>query len=399
MARSPSRAPLPTAVIALGLVSLFTDVSSEMIFPLLPAFLSAHIAGAPLLIGAMEGLADLTSAALKWWSGKWADRSPRLRPMVLAGYTASLLARPWMAVVSVWWQPLVVRGMDRVGKGLRTAPRDVMISGWVGPESRGRAFGFHRAMDHTGAAIGTALAAALVALGVAVDRVFLLSAIPGAIGVAAIFLAKEPARPAAAMRPEALDPMPTRLFYYLVPVALFAVGNSTDAFLLLRLSEQGARPEFLPLAWLALHIVKASVSTPAGRVADRIGRPKVVLAGWTLFAVAYLALAASTSMTVTFALIASYGLYAALSEGAEKALLTDLTPQAARGRAFGYYHSLTGVGSLVAGLLFGGLWKWVGSSTAFVTAGALAGTSALLLAVLLPRARGPGRLEAGPGLG
>ncbi|MHB8875418.1 MAG: MFS transporter [Myxococcaceae bacterium] len=394
MDRSGRRAALPASVVALGLVSLFTDISSEMIFSLLPAFLSAQMPGsAPVLLGAMEGLADLVSAALKWWAGKWSDRAPKLRPMVLGGYAASTLARPFMAFVMVWWQPLVVRVLDRVGKGLRSAPRDAMIAHWVAPEIRGRAFGFHRAMDHTGAAIGAALAFALVGLGVAVDRVFLLSAIPGVLGVATVFFAREPARPPPPATQEALAPVPRRLFWYLGPVAVFGLGNATDAFLLLKLSEQGARPALLPLAWLALHVVKAAVSTPAGRVADRIGKSRVVLGGWTLYAVSYFALAVSPSVAATFVIIAFYGLYHAFAEGAEKALLTDLTPAAARGRAFGLYHSMTGVGSLLAGLLFGALWKWAGSPVAFVCAGALAGVSAVLLAVLLPRAREAGRSD------
>lgn len=390
MARSGERARLPGAVVALGLVSLFTDVSSEMIFPLLPAFLAARVGAAPVLLGAMEGLADLVAAGFKWWSGRWADRSARLRPLVLLGYTVSAFARPWMSVVGAWWHPLVVRVGDRIGKGVRGAPRDAMIAAWAPPGERAAAFGFQRAMDHAGAALGASLAAALVALGIAVDRVFLLSAIPGALGVLVILFAREPRRAEAPKKEGPLEPLPRRLAFYLGPVALFTLTNATDAFLLLRLSEQGAPAELLPLAWLALHAVKAAVAYPAGALADRIGSAKVVFAGWTMHALAYVALALSSSVWVTFGLVAMYGLYHAFAEGAEKGLLADLAPEASRGRAFGLYHALTGIGALVAGVSFGALWHWASSAVAFLTAAAVAVVSAALLRLLLPRARAAG---------
>lgn len=374
-------------MLALGLVSLLTDVSSEMIFPLLPAFLSARVPAAPLLIGAMEGAADLVAAACKLWAGRWSDRSAKLRPLVVAGYSVSTAMRPLWAAVGAWWQPLLIRVADRVGKGLRGPPRDAMIASWVPPGARARAFGYHRAMDHAGAALGALLASALLAWGASVERVFLLSAIPGALAVMAIFLAREPERPAPPPKEEALARVPARLYFYLGPVALFALANATDAFLLLRLAEQGAPPELLPLAWLSLNVVKAAVSLPAGSLADRVGASRVVPAAWTLHALAYAGLAFSPSAPATFALIAAYGLYHALSEGAEKALLADLAPAESRGRAFGLYHSLSGVGTLVAGLVFGALWYFWTSKVAFVAAAAVAVAGAASLLVLLPSAQ------------
>jgi MFS family permease len=253
---------------------------------------------------------------------------------------------------------------------------------------RGRAFGFHRGMDHAGAAVGALAAMVLVAVGLRVEQVFYVAAVPGLLAVVAILLVREPPRPAPAAS-RALAPVPGRLAYYLVPVTLFGVANSTDAFLLLKLTEEGAPAELLPLAWLVLQAVKSAVSFPAGRLADRLGASRLVLAGWSLYALSYFALAGARGVPLTMVVIAIYGLYHALAEGAEKSLLTALVPAEARGRAFGLYNGLSGGASLAAGLLFGALWTTRGSTTAFVTAGALAGLSALLLVLLLPRARPP----------
>ena len=385
---APREGRLPRTVWVLGVVSLLTDISSDMIFPLLPAFLAARFPAAPVLLGTMEGLADLVASVLKYQSGAWADRARRLKPMVLLGYGLSSLTRPLMALVTLPWQPIVIRALDRVGKGVRSSPRDALIAHSVDPSMRGRAFGFHRGMDHAGAAVGALAAMLLVAVGLRVEQVFYVAAVPGLLAVVAILLVREPPRPAPAAS-RALAPVPGRLAYYLVPVTLFGVANSTDAFLLLKLTEEGAPPELLPLAWLVLQAVKSAVSFPAGRLADRLGASRLVLAGWSLYALSYFALAGARGVPLTMVVIAIYGLYHALAEGAEKSLLTALVPAEARGRAFGLYNGLSGGASLAAGLLFGALWTTRGSTTAFVTAGALAGLSALLLVLLLPRARPP----------
>jgi len=382
---------LPRTVVVLGVVSLLTDVSSEMIFPLLPAFLAARLPAAPLLLGAMEGLADLVSALLKYQSGVWSDRARRLKPLVLLGYAVSCFARPMMAFVTAVWQPLVIRSLDRVGKGVRSTPRDAIIAHTVPEGARGRAFGFHRGMDHAGAAIGSLVAILLVAAGLRVEQVFLAAAVPGVLGVLAILLASEPQRPpspsSAQAQVRAQEPVPRRLAYYLVPVVLFGISNATDAFILLKLSEEGASPALLPLAWLLLHVVKAGVSYPAGWLADRLGASRLVMTGWLLYALSYVALSRVHGVTGTLVVMCVYGLYHALAEGAEKSLLTSLVPAAARGRAFGLYNGLVGGASLAAGLLFGALWTRWGSSVAFTTAGILAAVSAILLMLLLPRAR------------
>jgi MFS family permease len=389
---------LPRTVLVLGLVSLLTDLSSEMIFPLLPAFLAARLPAAPLLLGAMEGVADLVSALLKYLSGGWADRARRLKPLVLAGYSVSSLARPLMALVTQPWHPIVIRALDRVGKGVRTSPRDALLAHAVAEGARGRAFGFHRGMDHAGAALGALAAVVLVAVGLRPEQVFLVAAVPGLLAVLTILLLvrEVPREPVPGAGAEALEPVPRRLAYYLVPVALFGVANSTDAFLLLKLVEEGAGTALLPMAWLGLNAVKAAISYPAGWLADRLGASRVVVTGWGLYALSYGALARVHGVPGTLAVIGFYGLYHALSEGAERSLLTSLVPSAARGRAFGLYNGLTGAASLVAGLLFGAVWTRWGSAVAFTMAGALAAVSAVLLMLLLPSATSS---PAGRGLG
>jgi MFS family permease len=284
---------------------------------------------------------------------------------------------------------LLIRTGDRVGKGVRTSPRDAMIASAVPEGRRGRAFGFHRMMDNAGAALGSLVAIGLLALGVGVAQVIMLAWVPAVLATIAVLFVREPGHRVRKIPAKGLEPMPRRLAYFLVPATIFEVGNATDAFLLLKLTELGASPALMPLAWLMLSAVKAAASYPAGVLADRLGTARVVWTGWVFYAVAYGLLAFATSVPATFAVIAFYGLYHGLAEGTELSLLTELTPQASRGRAFGWFHGLSGVASLTAGLLFGALWNGFGSKAAFLAAGGFALVSAVLLPVLLPRARGP----------
>ena len=384
----PAKRPiLPWPIVALGLVSLFTDISSEMIVPLLPAFLAAHVANAPLVLGAMEGIADGIAAALKLLSGRWADRGMKLKPLVVGGYVLASVVRPLMGLVTRPWEPIAIRALDRVGKGIRTSPRDAMISRHTDAGTRGRAYGFDRAMDNGGAALGALAAIALTALGVSVRHIFLWAGVPAALSVIAVLLTREPPVPSVADAPAlAPQPLPRRLWAYLVPVTLFGLGNATDAFVLLKLHDVGARPALLPMGWLLLNGVKALASYPAGALADRLRPARVVLTGWVLYACSYAMLAFTASVTSTLAVMAFYGLYHAMSEGSEKALLTELVPGSARGRAFGLYNGLGGGAALLAGFGFGMLWTAYGSRVAFLCAAAAAGASALLLALLLPMA-------------
>jgi MFS family permease len=369
-------------VLWLGIVSLLTDASSEMVVPLLPLFLTTVLNGGPLALGWIEGAADATSSMLKLFSGRWSDRTGRRRPLVLAGYGLSTVARPLVAVAGAPWHVLVVRVTDRVGKGIRSSPRDALIAGSVGPEDRGAAFGFHRAMDHAGAVIGPLLAlAALWMWPGDLRTVFALAAIPGVFAVLAIAVGVREAAPTAPPPPQPpLGKPPPELRGLLAAVALFTLGNASDVFLLLRAGGEVGSTTTLPLLWMAFHVVKVGSSLLGGRLSDRIDRRRVILAGWLVYALVYAAFAYVEDPLAIAALFVVYGTYHGLTEGAERALVADLAPAGARGTAFGWYNLVVGLLALPASVMFGLLWEVAGAPVAFLTGSALALAAALVLA-------------------
>jgi MFS family permease len=390
-----ARAKLPATVVGLGLVSLLTDASSEAIFPLLPAFL-ATLGASNAFIGLVEGAADLVANVLKYATGLVADRRARLKPLVLAGYSVSTVARPLVAFAAAPWHVLVVRLVDRVGKGVRTSPRDALIAVATDPSIRARAYGFHRAMDHAGAALGTLLAAGLLwALGTgggaaaSADRmrtVFLWAAVPGVLAVFALALTREPPRPPpprAATR--AVGPLPAELRRALLPIALFAFANATDAFILVKLARLDATPLLAPILWLALHVVKAATATTGGRLADRFGRRDALALGWAVYAITWAAVGLADTVPLLFALAAVYGTSHGLVEGAERALVAELAAREARGRAFGAYNMLVGFAALAASTTFGAVWDRFGAAVAFAGSGAVALVAAAVLLARVPR--------------
>jgi MFS family permease len=384
---------LPQTVVGLAIVSFLTDASSEAIFPLLPAFL-ATLGASNAFIGLVEGAADLVANVLKYATGLVADRRARLKPLVLAGYAGSTAARPLVAFALVPWHVLAVRLVDRVGKGVRTSPRDALIAAVAAPAIRARAFGFHRAMDHAGAAAGTLLGVGILwALGVGVGQatgaqlrtVFLWAAVPGVLAVVALALTREPARaapPVAARAPS--PPLPPALRRALLAIALFAFANATDAFILVKLARLGGPPVLAPLLWLALHLIKAATATAGGRLADRYGRRNALALGWAVYAVLWSAVGFADSVPVLFALAAAYGTSHGLVEGAERALVADLGGHG-KGKAFGSYNMLVGLAALAASTLFGVVWDRFGSAAAFAGSGAVALLAAGALLVLVPR--------------
>ncbi len=387
--QSPARARLPAAVVALGLVSLFTDVSSEMIVPLLPAFLTAQLGASVGFFGLVEGVAETVASLLKLASGAWSDRLRRRFPLVLAGYTLSAIARPLVALCSLPWQVLVVRSTDRVGKGLRSAPRDALLAVAAPTDARGWAFGFHRAMDHAGAMLGSLLATGLLALGFGTRQVFLLAAIPGAFAVATILLAvREQSNPALAASGDApgrdrLRQAP-ELLRFLAVLGLFALANSSDAFLLLKAGEAGIPLVLVPLLWFVLHGTKALTNLAGGRLADRIGPLPVIRVGWLVYGLVYSLFGFAGASWQVWVLFLLYGLYHGLTEGAEKALVAQLAPAEGRGRAFGLYHALTGILALPASLWMGLVWEHFGNRAAFLACAAISLLSAGCLWVFLP---------------
>lgn len=380
------RLGLPRTVVALGLVSLLTDLSSEMIYPLLPAFLTVVLGAGAASLGVIEGVAETTASLLKVASGYAADRWKRRKPLVLLGYGLSGACRPLIGAAASWVGVLGLRFGDRVGKGLRTSPRDALIADAVPPERRGAAYGFHRSMDHAGAVLGPLVAAGLLALGVPLRWVFLLSVIP-AIAVVAVILRgvaeappEEPPTgsppPLHESEPQALPPGFRKL---LLAVFVFTLGNSTDAFLLLRLSDAGVSASSVALLWSAHHVVKMLGTFFGGRASDRLGRRTLLLAGWFYYAGVYAGFAALQSSGLLILLFLAYGLYYGLTEPVERAWAADLAPQGLRGRAFGLFHGGIGLAALPASVLFGILWKTFGPGAAFLSGAGLALVASLLL--------------------
>lgn len=394
-------------VIALGVVSFFTDLSSEMIYPLLPIFLTATLGASAAMLGAIEGAAETTASLLKLASGWWSDRVRRRKPLVLAGYVIASIARPLVAIAQTATQVLAIRLTDRVGKGLRNAPRDALIADSVHPSIRGRAFGFHRAADHAGAVLGPLVAFALLQwLGVEMRTVFWLAAIPGALAVAVVvFYVREAKRDepipasvetasglAPAGQPVAVAmedapsgqsvPLPKTFWAYLGVLFVFTLGNSTDAFLLVRAGQLGVPVAMLPILWAALHVVKSVASTPGGALSDRIGRVPTLISGWAIYALVYVGFAVASVQWHAWALFLAYGLFFALTEGAEKALVADLVPPAKRGTAFGWFNLTIGLGALPASVMFGFVWDRYGVATAFGLGAALAAVAAVSIGVL-----------------
>ncbi|MEN9578416.1 MAG: hypothetical protein RJA70_1425 [Pseudomonadota bacterium] len=376
-----SRRRLPAAVIALGVTSFFADVGSEMIFPLLPVFV-ASLGASTTFLGLVEGLADATSSLLKLASGYVADSTGRKKPLVLFGYGVAALARPLVALATAPWHVLAVRLTDRVGKGLRSAPRDVLIAASVSKEESGRAFGFHRAMDHAGAVVGPLIATALLGLGVPLRSVFWIALIPGVLSVIAVATVKEPR---AAVRDEkasaASHRLPGSLRNYLAILLLFSLGNSSDAFLLLRAKDLGVPLVSLPLLWTVFHVAKLVSSYLGGGWSDRIARPKLIVSGWMVYAATYLAFGVATDAWHAWALFIVYGIYYGLTEPAEKALVRDLAPDAVRGRAYGFYSFIVGISAVPAGVLTGWLWQTWSPFVALAVGASIAAAASVALIV------------------
>ena len=377
-------------VVLLGVVSLLADVSGDMAMPLLPAFLVTLGADAAF-IGVIEGTAEGASALLKYLSGRWADRVARLRPLAFAGYALAVLARPFLAFARAPWQVLAIRNVDRVGKGIRTSPRDKLLAASAPRDRLAEAFAFHRGMDHAGAALGPLIAAGLLlAWPEDIRRVFLVAAIPGTLALLALLAVREDPRGTVAepQGPPGANRAPAPL---LCAIALFTLGNSTDALLILRASQLGVPTVQLPMLWALLHLVRALSSWPLGRAADRLGRQRSLVAGWIWYALCYAGFASAAAPWHAWALFAAYGLVAALTEGAERALVADAVPAGARGRALGLYNLITGAGLLAASVLAGQVWERISPAAALLMGAALALAAS---AVLASAGRADGRAPA-----
>ncbi|GAB4510246.1 MAG: MFS transporter [Sulfuricaulis sp.] len=373
-----SRRKLPRTVVVIGLVSLLNDFASEMVVPLIPLLLATVLAAGPVALGLIEGVADTVSNLLKLWAGRHSDLNRRRRkPYVVFGYLLSNIARPLIGISGSWLTVLTIRITDRIGKGIRTAPRDALISDAIDDSNTGRAYGFTRALDHTGAVLGALTAASIVYWGTQrLDIVIALSAIPGLLAVSlVVFGIKEPPRPDGVSAERAplswarLSPISRR---YLMVLAFFTLGKIPETFLLLRGHELGMSVVELLLLWAAMHVVKAVISEQAGSHTDRVGRRPLILTGWMVYAVTLFALAFVVEPIMLWAWSLALGFYFGLTEGAERALVRDLAMPAERGTAFGWFHMLVGMAAIPAGLLIGGLWSFYGVKTAFLVSALLA---------------------------
>jgi MFS family permease len=379
----------------LGWSSLFTDAATEMIYPLLPVYLSRVLGAGAFSLGVIEGVAEAVNSGLRVASGYLSDRRATRRPIVIAGYALSSAVRPLIAFTSTWPQVLLIRALDRTGKGVRGAPRDAMLARFATAADRGRIFGFHRAMDHIGAIVGPLMAAAFLFASPGEYRfLFALTIVPGVVAVALLFFVHElpTAEPQSSPLPQmsegasaAAAPVAWNARYFLTFLAIlliFSLGNSSDAFLLLRLSDAIGTAAYLPLLWSGLHVVKASLSTWGGSLSDRLGRRRIILIGWLVYAVVYLGFASTEHAATLVVWFVLYGVFFALTEGVEKALVADLAPESKHGLAFGLYNATLGVGTLAASVVFGLLYERFGAPVAFGTGSALAGAAAALLAVV-----------------
>jgi len=368
-------------------VSLLTDAATEAVYPLLPVFITQVLGGPPVALGIVEGAADATSSALKVFAGRWSDRLGARKPMVVAGYTLSSLVRPFIGLATSWGHVFAIRVTDRVGKGLRGAPRDAMLAALAPPGERGRVFGYHWGMDHAGAAVGPLLATAFLWFSPDNYRLlFGLTIIPGALAVMTLLRVPETSTSApqhastsAPQHPRTSAPLPAPLKRYLWILAVFTLGNSSDAFLLLQLSQSGVPLMGLTALWSAQHAIKALLSMKGGALSDRLGRRTLIVSGWVLYAVVYAGFAFSQSIEALVGWFMLYSVYAAAVEGSEKALIADLAPAELRATAFGWHAAVQGFGALAAGLFFGLLWQVFGAPVAFMTGAALALLAALLL--------------------
>ncbi len=382
---SERRSRLPQTILALGWVSLLNDSASEMIYPLLPVFLTSVIGASPTFLGVIEGIAEATASLLKLVVGSLSDKIQRRKVFVVWGYVLATFTRPLIGAATSGFHVLVARFLDRSGKGLRTAPRDALLAEAANPQELGKAYGFHRSMDHLGAVIGPAIALLLLAWFHGNLRlVFWLSVIPGVIGVLIlIFFVHE--RTAAHAQTGPRQPLfqfrglPKNFRWLLVSIALFALGNSSDAFLILRASTFGVPQEQLPLLWILLHIMKSATSMPGGVLSDRIGRRPTIIGGWVVYALIYAGFAFASSILHIWVLFALYGIYFGLTEGVEKAFIAQVLPAERRGAAFGVYHFILGVMAFPASIIFGFLWTTFGNHTAFLAGSALAFAASFFL--------------------
>jgi MFS family permease len=393
------KSKLKPQVVLLGLAALLNDAASELIYPLLPVFLTATLGATPAVVGLIEGAAEFMASVVKYFSGAWSDRAKKRKPMVVSGYALAAASRLLIAAATMWPLVLTARLLDRTGKGIRSAPRDAMISDVTPPNQRGRAYGFHRALDHTGAIVGPLLAVLLLqGFGLSLRATFFFAVIPGAIGVAMLaFLLRETQRnEERGTRDDERPPIEDSSSFIVhrssfrqavAAISLFSLANSSDAFLLLQAHAAGVSTGMLPMLWAAHHVIKSLFSTRAGALSDRVDRRYLLIAGWTSYAVIYALFPFAKTLTSFVILFVAYAIPFTLAEGAERAWIADLVPAAVRGKSFGVYYLANGVCVLVGTAIFGLIYQQVSPAAAFFTGAALAMAAVLVTTAQLRGAK------------
>ena len=373
---------------ALGWVSLFNDISSEMIYPLLPLFLTTVLGAGLVFVGLIEGIAESISSFLKLFSGWFSDRFQKRKGIILLGYSVASVIRPLMGFATSALHVLFLRSIDRVGKGIRSSPRDALLSQSCNENERGMAFGFQRSMDHAGAMIGPLIASLLLAVLTKDLRViFFLAFVPAILCLWILFrgvtdVSRDMPSTSA---PQKLQwkSWDKKFKYFLVVIGLFTLGNSSDAFLLLRAKDLGLDTVAIPILWTVFHLSKTVFSVPGGMVSDRIGRRKVMILAWGVYGLVYLGFAFASRPIHVWILFLVYGFFYGLAEGTERAWVADLVEESRRGTAYGAYHFMIGIAALPASLLMGLFWKTLGVSWAFSFGAVMALIAALLAIALL----------------
>lgn len=364
-----------------GLTSFFTDTSTKMVYSVMPLFLLS-MGASKTTLSLIEGIAESTAALLKAFSGFWSDKLGRNKPFMLLGYGVTALITPIYSLVARPWQVLALRFIERAGKGFRTAPRDSLIAGSIGKNETGKSFGFHKAMDNSGAIIGPFIAFGILKLlPENYPAVFLIATIPALIGVATIALFIKEARGAAKNGAFSFRfrQLPRRFYLFLGIIFVFTLGNSTDALMLVKASETGIQTAYVPLAYLVFNSVSVFFAIPFGKMSDRIGREKLLIAGFLVYAIVYFCFGIFSSIGAIFLAFALYGIYSALTDGNQKALVSDFLPKELKGTGYGLYHALLGITLLPASLIAGLLYDHVNSGAPFFFGAATALLAALLM--------------------
>jgi MFS family permease len=375
---------LPRTVWLIGLISFLNDAASEMVYPLLPLYLVTVLMAGPKALGIIEGIAEATSSIFKLVSGVVVDRTKKAKPWIVLGYTLAGLSRPLIAFANSWLWIIAIRFTDRIGKGLRSSPRDALLAETVPQNQRGLTYGLHRSMDNAGAVLGPLIAAFLLSQGVPIKDIFLWALLPAIIAIVLALSIWEPSREINSDQYQfkwSLKEMPANFKRYLWVAGIFALGNSSDMFLLLRARELGVPQEQIPLLWAAISLITAALATPLSAYSDRFGRKGFILIAWLAFAFFYICMGLpSISVYQVFALFAVYGVFKAATEGVEKALVADLAPKGATGTAFGWFNLINGLMLLPASFIFGSLYESASPFYAFLFSGGCALLAFLLMA-------------------